>query len=724
VDSVDRKVADSGEKAARQSAGFAERIKGQWLGVSAAVYSAYRTAVTAFDLGEAAANYQQSRQAFRGMVRAMGRDAEQEFARIKAASAGLIPDNTLVEATNRAMSLGIPIQHLGALIEISRAKARDMGISMTYAFDSLVTGIGRASPLMIDNLGISLKIGEANAAYARSIHKTVDQLTEQDRKMAVLNATIEAGTEALGRHNLEILTQAEKYQAFKVQGQNILLFLGDIVNRAFALVAGSAKWLAAGLFGLLDFLGRGFEAVASIALFALGGIIKGFDFLSAGALIASDYVGRFFDATEAMAYSTGAAVLDFFSSWLTGAGLLAKASDKVGLTDNISGRFTAWAETVSGWQAKMTAGAERHAESAYKPGAAYAAGMELLKKPGGEAAVVLEQMSMKLGESAEQTGRFWEYAMDMAGEAADNLSLVIGSQSETTERHVRAVSTVVMAELDEVRDKALGTMDAIEDALKLAESRMQAYMDRINEVKGLLNETNSLMGGDLGRGMSMMTEGMLDFGGVANSQMLFDQQIEALKRFHEEEVEAEAAKGAKMADLQQKQADFEMQLDGMMMQRKMQMYAATANMAFGALFSIMAVTKSSQKSMFYAQQAYALTMAGINIAQGVTAALAAGPGFAWMIPVIKGIGAAQIAAIAAATLMGPPSVPSASMAGSGPGSTSTTPGGIAAAEPAPAREPNIVVNVYPQNVFGQSTDDVARDIYTSVEKLRKDGLTA
>jgi len=53
--------------------------------------------------------------------------------------------------------------------------------------------VKRAQPLILDNLGITIKVGEANKAFAKSIGKTVDQLTAEEKAMAILAGTLEAG---------------------------------------------------------------------------------------------------------------------------------------------------------------------------------------------------------------------------------------------------------------------------------------------------------------------------------------------------------------------------------------------------------------------------------------------------------------------------------------------------------------------------------------------------
>ena len=196
----------------------------------ASIGAAYLAVNKAWDYAEQAAKYEQSRQAFNSMAEGMGADAEKVFERVRKLSGGLIDDNALIESMNKAISLGIPIEKLGDLMLIARAKARDMGITTTQAFNDIATGIGRGSPLILDNLGLVMKVGTANEQMAASLGKTVQELTDKEKKMAILNATLDAGKEALSRHNLEVLTDKERMDSLGASTANLGIELGKLLK--------------------------------------------------------------------------------------------------------------------------------------------------------------------------------------------------------------------------------------------------------------------------------------------------------------------------------------------------------------------------------------------------------------------------------------------------------------------------------------------------------------
>lgn len=91
-----------------------------------------------------------------GVSRAFYRIANQtDLNNLKASVKGTVSELELMKRAVSASNFGIPIQELGSLMEFAAKRAQDTGQSVDYLVDSIVTGIGRKSPLILDNLGIS-----------------------------------------------------------------------------------------------------------------------------------------------------------------------------------------------------------------------------------------------------------------------------------------------------------------------------------------------------------------------------------------------------------------------------------------------------------------------------------------------------------------------------------------------------------------------------------------
>ena len=68
---------------------------------------------------------------------------------------GAVTDLELMQRAIQASNFGISVRELGTLFEFAAVRAQQTGESVDYLVNSIVTGIGRKSILVLDNLGIS-----------------------------------------------------------------------------------------------------------------------------------------------------------------------------------------------------------------------------------------------------------------------------------------------------------------------------------------------------------------------------------------------------------------------------------------------------------------------------------------------------------------------------------------------------------------------------------------
>ena len=74
---------------------------------------------------------------------------------LRKATKGTVNDVQLMTAAVKANDFRIPLEDLGKYLEFAQLKAQQTGQSVDYMTNSIVTGLGRKSPLILDNLGIS-----------------------------------------------------------------------------------------------------------------------------------------------------------------------------------------------------------------------------------------------------------------------------------------------------------------------------------------------------------------------------------------------------------------------------------------------------------------------------------------------------------------------------------------------------------------------------------------
>lgn len=126
------------------------------------------------------------------LASSMGFDMDEIVAKVSAASLNTVSDMDIMSSAAKAMMLGVgsSAEELASLMETAAIRGRALGIDATDAFDQIVRGIGRLSPKILDNLGIIIDADATYAAYAESIGKAADELTEVEKRQALVNAVI------------------------------------------------------------------------------------------------------------------------------------------------------------------------------------------------------------------------------------------------------------------------------------------------------------------------------------------------------------------------------------------------------------------------------------------------------------------------------------------------------------------------------------------------------
>lgn len=74
---------------------------------------------------------------------------------LRKATKNTVNDVQLMTAAVQAKDFRIPLEDLGKYLQFAQLKAQQTGQSVDYMTNSIVTGLGRKSPMILDNLGIS-----------------------------------------------------------------------------------------------------------------------------------------------------------------------------------------------------------------------------------------------------------------------------------------------------------------------------------------------------------------------------------------------------------------------------------------------------------------------------------------------------------------------------------------------------------------------------------------
>lgn len=152
------------------------------------------------ELGKAGAAVTQTAESFQRLVVGLGGSTDM-LGRLQAASRGTVDDVKLMSSTTALLS-GTSGELARSLLEttpqlMEMAKAANklnptLG-DTTYMYESLALGIKRGSPMILDNLGITVSLEQANRKYAQALGVSVDALTKEQQQQALLNAVLDKG---------------------------------------------------------------------------------------------------------------------------------------------------------------------------------------------------------------------------------------------------------------------------------------------------------------------------------------------------------------------------------------------------------------------------------------------------------------------------------------------------------------------------------------------------
>lgn len=227
-------------------------------------------------------------ESFDNLTASVGISSKTLLVDLRAAANGTISDFDLIRRANLALvgstgEFGKAFgKNLPKILEAARAAARATGQDVDFLFQSLVAGIKRASPRLIDNTGIVLKLSEAEATLAEQLGKSVEALTLEEKQIAVLNATVAAGQNLIDSMGTSVETAAEKIARSQASITNIFDTLGIAIQPAFGAFMDAINGILGGIEGFvrkaapfINLIAQGFAAVIKFIGEAIKNIGKG-----------------------------------------------------------------------------------------------------------------------------------------------------------------------------------------------------------------------------------------------------------------------------------------------------------------------------------------------------------------------------------------------------------------------------------------------------------------
>ena len=167
--------------------------------------------------------------------------------KLREATDGTMDDFKLLEQANNALLLGVAksSDQMARMFDVAQRLGRALGKDTAHSVESLITGIGRQSRLMLDNIGIIVKSEEAYDAYAAQLGTTSEKLTDAQKKTAFLTAAMDAAERKVKSLGKEVINNQDGFE-----------ILGTSISNAFEVLTKSE---------FIQFLAKGWGEIVADA---------------------------------------------------------------------------------------------------------------------------------------------------------------------------------------------------------------------------------------------------------------------------------------------------------------------------------------------------------------------------------------------------------------------------------------------------------------------------
>lgn len=215
-----------------------------------------------------AASMVKVRAAFEGVAEAAGSSGDAILEAMRKGSQGMMSNIEMMKNFNLASNLvskdfavRLPeaFQYLGKV-------AAATGQTMDYMMNSLILGVGRLSPKILDNLAIQVDMQAAYEEYAKTLGKSTDELTKAEQQTAIMNKTMEllkANTEAMPDNfgSVTASLKATFQNAKDAIGETLIPVLGTVTGALTGAIEKIVEMTTKGgnLYPVIQNLGEAFE---------------------------------------------------------------------------------------------------------------------------------------------------------------------------------------------------------------------------------------------------------------------------------------------------------------------------------------------------------------------------------------------------------------------------------------------------------------------------------
>ena len=127
---------------------------------------------------------------------------------LREATHGTVTDLELMKAAVKFNDFKLPLDELGTMLAFAQQKAKDTGQSVDYLVESIVTGLGRKSLMILDNLGLSATEVKDKMKETGDMTKAVGEIIRE--QMAKAGDYVETAADRAEQANVSLQNKMEE----------------------------------------------------------------------------------------------------------------------------------------------------------------------------------------------------------------------------------------------------------------------------------------------------------------------------------------------------------------------------------------------------------------------------------------------------------------------------------------------------------------------------------
>ena len=178
-----------------------------------------------------------------------GQDIEILSRKLVEASGNAVALDQAFRQVSLASSAGLDSSEIEGLTQVARGAAISLGRDLPDALDRIFRGAIKLEPEILDEIGLFVRVDEASRKYAQTLGRSVQSLSQAEKRQAFLNEILEQGTDKFEEYNEAVQPDAFTRLAasFLDITQATTSFLNKFLSPVIGLLADS-KVLLTGVF--------------------------------------------------------------------------------------------------------------------------------------------------------------------------------------------------------------------------------------------------------------------------------------------------------------------------------------------------------------------------------------------------------------------------------------------------------------------------------------------